>query len=77
MFQKIGDPVANRCAESVSRPSAFEELGHSLMMVRKALELYSQGDEKYNHIEKEDMKEVQIMSLIRTRTQNMVQNLAL
>ena len=76
MFQKIGDPVANRCAESASRPSAFEELGRSLMMVRKALELYTQGDEKYNHIEKADMEKVKIMLIICIRTQNM-QHLAL
>jgi len=57
-LKKVGDPVETRCTESVKRPAAFEELGKSLQQIRKILELCEQKDEKYDHIEAEEIKKV-------------------
>lgn len=57
-LKKVGDPVETRCTESVKRPAAFEELGKSLQQIRKILELCEQKDEKYDHIEEEEIKKV-------------------
>lgn len=56
--------MVNRYVESTTRPAAFEELGHAIVHVRKVLEQYSQGDEKYNHIEKADMEKVSMTDKI-------------
>ncbi|XP_041460956.1 97 kDa heat shock protein [Lytechinus variegatus] len=57
-LKKIGDPIETRCKENSERPIAFDEFGKAVIHYRKALELYSQGDEKYSHIEKDDMAKV-------------------
>ena len=40
MLQALGDPVVNRCMEYEYRNVAFSDLGLSLQLVRKALDLY-------------------------------------
>ena len=40
IFQKMGQPIVDRFKEASARPAAFEELGHSLQQVRKAVDLY-------------------------------------
>lgn len=54
----MGEPLRKRYKESLDRPSALEELGKSLQLIKKALHLYHQNDEKYNHIEKNDIDKV-------------------
>lgn len=58
-LRKVGQPVVDRYHAHNSLPSVLEELGASLLHYRKILDLYTQGDEKYNHIEKEEMKKVE------------------
>ena len=77
MFQKIGEPIEYRYAESTKQQHEFEELNRYLMMLHKALKQWRRGEEKYNHIEKVDMEKVKIMLTIRIRTEIIVQNLAL
>ena len=40
-LQKTGDPIVLRYTEHQKRPAAFEELGRSLQLVRKALDSYN------------------------------------
>lgn len=54
-MKKTGDPVVTRFQESSTRPAAFEELGRSLQQIRKVLELCAQKDEKYDHLEEEEV----------------------
>ena len=54
----MGDPVVTRYIEASSRPAAFEELGHAIVHLRKVLDMYHKGDEKYNHLEKADIEKV-------------------
>ncbi|XP_038055584.1 97 kDa heat shock protein-like [Patiria miniata] len=58
-LKKTGDPIVERYKESLERPEAFEELGACLQRYKKALTQYSEGDEKYAHIEKAEMEKVQ------------------
>ena len=58
VLQKIGDPITKRYQESFTRVKAFEELGSSLQLVRKFLDLCEKKDEKYDHLEKEDLDKV-------------------
>ena len=36
----------------------LEELGRSLQLIKKAIDLYHNNDEKYNHLEKTDIEKV-------------------
>lgn len=36
----------------------LQEFGHSLQMIKKAIDLYHNGDEKYNHLEKTEIEKV-------------------
>ncbi|KAI8488965.1 Heat shock 70 kDa protein 4L [Branchiostoma belcheri] len=58
-LKKTGEPVRARYKEELERPAAFEDLGKMLQQYRKVLDLYAQKDEKYNHIEEEEMKKVE------------------
>ncbi|XP_077984451.1 heat shock 70 kDa protein 4-like [Glandiceps talaboti] len=58
-LKKIGDPIVTRHREAELRPKAFEELGTTILHIRKALELYAQKDEKYDHIPEEEIKKVE------------------
>ncbi|XP_035681259.1 heat shock 70 kDa protein 4-like isoform X2 [Branchiostoma floridae] len=58
-LKKTGEPVRARYKEELERPAAFEDLGKTLQQYRKVLDLYTQKDEKYNHIEAEEMKKVE------------------
>ena len=48
LLQKLGQPIVERCKEAGERPAAFDEFGHSLQQIRKAVDLYhSKVDEVY------------------------------
>ncbi|OWF53905.1 heat shock 70 kDa protein 4-like [Mizuhopecten yessoensis] len=57
-LKKMGNPIQERFNEFQDRPQAFEEFGKSIMLVRKFLDLCSQKDEKYSHIESKDVDKV-------------------
>lgn len=57
-LKTVGTPIQDRYQEFQNRPAAFEALGHSVMHVRKFLDLYAQKDEKYDHISQEDVDKV-------------------
>lgn len=44
------DPIKARCHEFESQPSAFDELGHTIQMARKAINEYRSGSPKYDHL---------------------------
>ncbi|WAQ98137.1 HSP97-like protein [Mya arenaria] len=57
-LRKIGDPIQSRYRESMERPDAFNSLGHQLQLVRKFLDAVAAKDEKFSHLEKEDIEKV-------------------
>ncbi len=56
--QAFGEPLRRRYKESQERPHALEQLGRSLMLVKKALSSYFAGEEKYNHLEKSEVERI-------------------
>lgn len=58
-LKKVGQPVVDRYHAHTALPSALEQFGTSILHYRKVLDLYSQKDEKYDHIEPEEMKKVE------------------
>ncbi|XP_074650993.1 heat shock protein 105 kDa-like [Tubulanus polymorphus] len=57
-MKKKGDPVCMRYYEWQEQPAAFQDLGRSLQMIQKAVDLYDTKDEKYNHIESGEIDKV-------------------
>lgn len=57
-LKNLGEPLRKRFKESQDRPNAFEDLGKSLQLIKKALNLFHQNDEKYNHLSKDDIDRV-------------------
>ncbi|KAJ8297812.1 hypothetical protein KUTeg_024343 [Tegillarca granosa] len=57
-LKKLGQPIQDRYNESLERPKAFEDLAVSITKVRKFIDLYTQKDEKYNHIDAADVEKV-------------------
>jgi heat shock protein 4 len=58
-LKKVGQPVVDRYHAHTELPPALEELGTALLHYRKVLDLYSQKDEKYDHLDAEEMKKVE------------------
>lgn len=57
-LKSIGEPLKTRYKESIDRPQAFEDLGKSLQLIKKAVLQYAENDEKYNHLEQADIDKV-------------------
>eukprot|EP00112_Aurelia_sp_Birch-Aquarium-sp1_P015806 Seg353.11 transcript_id=Seg353.11/GoldUCD/mRNA.D3Y31 product="Heat shock protein 105 kDa" protein_id=Seg353.11/GoldUCD/D3Y31 len=57
-LKKIGEPVVERYNCHLGIPSAFDAYGQAFIHFRKILDLYSQKDEKYVHIEEAEMAKV-------------------
>ncbi|GAB1597837.1 heat shock 70 kDa protein 4-like [Argonauta hians] len=55
-LKELGQPILNRYQESQERPLAFHELGGLLQNLDKAVDLYQQKDEKYNHLEESEIE---------------------
>ncbi|XP_014774714.1 heat shock 70 kDa protein 4 isoform X1 [Octopus bimaculoides] len=55
-LKEFGQPILNRYHESQERPLAFNELGSLLQSLDKAVDLYQQKDEKYNHLEESEIE---------------------
>uniref|UniRef100_A0AAZ3RKG5 Heat shock protein 4 like n=1 Tax=Oncorhynchus tshawytscha TaxID=74940 RepID=A0AAZ3RKG5_ONCTS len=52
-------PVHDRHREQEDRPRAFEEMGKKIQLYMKAVELYKQKDERYQHLNAEEMRNVE------------------
>lgn len=57
-LKKVGDKVIMRHDEAEGRQGALNNLGTSLVHVRKVLELINNKDEKYDHLIEEDVKKL-------------------
>jgi len=58
-LQKVGEPCKKRKYEAENRQSAIEGFGLSLQLSRKMVDMFANGDEKYNHLDKEEVAKVQ------------------
>eukprot|EP00124_Ichthyophonus_hoferi_P001455 Ihof_evm10s76 gene=Ihof_evmTU10s76 len=58
-LKKIGNPIVARSVDWVELPKAEETLRKTLVLMKKALTSYANGDEKYAHITKEEMAKVE------------------
>lgn len=54
-LKRFGQPIQDRHREQEDRPRAFEELGKKLQLYMKAVEGYKQKDERYVHLNAEEM----------------------
>lgn len=50
--------MRKRYKESQERPHFLEEFGKSLQQIKKAIDMYHQNNERYNHLEKADIDKV-------------------
>lgn len=57
-LKTVGEPLKRRYKECEDRPSAFEDLGRSLQLIKKALHQFAEKEEKYNHLEQADVDRV-------------------
>lgn len=59
-MKNYGDPMRKRHREAEERPHMFEELGKSLQLIKKAINLYyAPEDEKYKHLQPADIEKVE------------------
>uniref|UniRef100_A0A674EGJ6 Heat shock protein family A (Hsp70) member 4 like n=1 Tax=Salmo trutta TaxID=8032 RepID=A0A674EGJ6_SALTR len=58
-LKRFGQPIQDRHREQEDRPRAFEEMGKKIQLYLKAVELYKQKDERYQHLNAEEMSNVE------------------
>merc|ERR1712070_1012685 len=58
MGTKIGQPIAQRYLEFEKRPDAIEGLRYAIVKYRKAFDQFTAKDEKYDHLDADDMAKV-------------------
>ncbi|XP_059375357.1 heat shock 70 kDa protein 4L-like isoform X2 [Carassius carassius] len=58
-LKKFGEPIEERYREHEGRPRAFEELGKKIQLFMKAVDVYKQKDERYQHLSTEEMSVVE------------------
>ncbi|XP_035598867.1 heat shock 70 kDa protein 4L-like [Oncorhynchus keta] len=58
-LKRFAQPVHDRHREQEDRPRAFEEMGKKIQLYMKAVELYKQKDERYQHLNAEEMRNVE------------------
>jgi len=54
-----GEPIKERQREFEERPRVLEEFGAALQLVRKAVDMFQNKDERYAHLGTSDMEKVQ------------------
>eukprot|EP01135_Chromosphaera_perkinsii_P001496 Nk52_evm1s186 gene=Nk52_evmTU1s186 len=59
-LRKVGDAIVRRYNEFQERPKAEEILRKSIILYRKVVEMYKNGDEKYAHIPEADMQRMEL-----------------
>lgn len=58
-LKRFGQPIQDRHREQEDRPRVFEELGKKLQLYMKAVEAYKQKDERYQHLNPDEMTNVE------------------
>uniref|UniRef100_A0A8C8CVQ9 Uncharacterized protein n=1 Tax=Oncorhynchus tshawytscha TaxID=74940 RepID=A0A8C8CVQ9_ONCTS len=58
-LKSFGQPIQDKHREQEDRPRAFEEMGKKIQLYMKAVELYKQKDERYQHLNTEEMSNVE------------------
>ncbi|CAB1330956.1 unnamed protein product [Coregonus sp. 'balchen'] len=58
-LKRFGQPIHDRHREQEDRPRAFEEIGKKIQLYMKAVELYKQKDERYQHLNAEEISNVE------------------
>uniref|UniRef100_A0A8C1PB00 Heat shock protein 4 like n=1 Tax=Cyprinus carpio TaxID=7962 RepID=A0A8C1PB00_CYPCA len=58
-LKKFGEPIEERYREHEGRPRAFDELGKKIQLFMKAVDVYKQKDERYQHLSPEEMSVVE------------------
>jgi len=58
-LKKVGQPIEDRHREAQEWPMARDEMGGAITQVRKFLQQWAAGEEKYAHIEKPDVEKVE------------------
>ncbi|XP_071383841.1 heat shock 70 kDa protein 4L isoform X3 [Centroberyx affinis] len=58
-LKRFGQPIQERHREQEDRPRAFEELGKKLQLYMKTVDSYKQKDERYLHLNAEEMSVVE------------------
>ncbi|XP_038865475.1 heat shock 70 kDa protein 4L-like isoform X2 [Salvelinus namaycush] len=58
-LKRFAQPIHDRHREQEDRPRAFEEMGKMIQLYMKAVELYKQKDERYQHLNAEEMRNVE------------------
>ncbi|KAK7153373.1 hypothetical protein R3I93_011318 [Phoxinus phoxinus] len=54
-LKRFGEPIEERYREHEGRPRAFDELGKKIQLFMKAVDVYRQKDERYQHLSAEEM----------------------
>ncbi|KAL4659746.1 heat shock 70 kDa protein 4-like [Arapaima gigas] len=57
----LGLPIQDRYIESVERQKAFEDLGRQIQQYMKVVEAFKMKDEKYDHLDEEEINKVDKM----------------
>ncbi|KAK0143342.1 Heat shock protein 4L [Merluccius polli] len=58
-LKRFGQPIEDKHRECEDRPRAFEELGKKLQLYMKAVDCFKQKDERYMHLNVEEMSAVE------------------
>uniref|UniRef100_A0A8C5AGB8 Heat shock protein 4 like n=1 Tax=Gadus morhua TaxID=8049 RepID=A0A8C5AGB8_GADMO len=58
-LKRFGQPIEDKHRENEDRPRAFEELGKKLQLYMKAVDCFKQKDERYMHLQVEEMGAVE------------------
>ncbi|XP_072221418.1 heat shock 70 kDa protein 4L [Leuresthes tenuis] len=58
-LKRLGQPIQERHRENEDRPRAFEELGKKLQLYMKFVDSYRQKDERFMHLNAEEMSTVE------------------
>uniref|UniRef100_A0A8C4TJQ2 Heat shock protein family A (Hsp70) member 4 like n=1 Tax=Erpetoichthys calabaricus TaxID=27687 RepID=A0A8C4TJQ2_ERPCA len=58
-LKKYGQPIQDRYREHEERPKAFDDLGKKVQMFMKAVEAFKKKDERYDHLDSEEMAKVE------------------
>ncbi|XP_056151456.1 heat shock 70 kDa protein 4L isoform X2 [Lampris incognitus] len=58
-LKRFGQPIQERHREQEDRPRAFEELGKKLQLYMKAVDSYKQKDERFTHLNADEMGAVE------------------
>nr|XP_046152069.1 heat shock 70 kDa protein 4-like isoform X3 [Oncorhynchus gorbuscha] len=61
VLKKLGQPIQERYMESEERPRAFDDMGKQIQMYMKIVEAYKTKEEQYDHLDQEEINNVDKM----------------